>query len=141
VFSQSLATRASPRLRTRAVLVTVRPESPLPWSHETQKPLKGKEEATSRLRKKKENSDMCPEPRNSGIGTRVRVRGGVRGRRQGAGRRSRGSWERGRVHTYASLESTFGVLVFILGFCVYSKKKTVMGRWFGRGKVQGEIQL
>lgn len=27
------------------------------------------------------------------------------------------------MHTYASLESTFGVLVFILGFCVYSKKK------------------
>lgn len=66
---------------------------------------------------------MCLEPRNSGIGTRVRVCGGVRGRRQGAGRRSRRSWERGGVHTYASLESTFGVLVLILCFCVYSKKK------------------
>lgn len=53
----------------------------------------------------------------------MRVRGAVRGRRQSAGRGSRGSWERGGVHTYASLESTFGVLVFILGFCVYSKKK------------------
>ena len=27
------------------------------------------------------------------------------------------------MHTYASLESTFGVLVLILGFCVYSMKK------------------
>ena len=51
----------------------------------------------------------------------MRVRG-VRGRRQGAGRRSRGSLEHG-VHTYASLESTFGVSVLILSFSVYSKKK------------------
>ena len=50
----------------------------------------------------------------------MRVRG-VRGRRQGAGRRSRGSLEHG-VHTYASLESTFGVSVLILSFSVYSKK-------------------